>query len=312
MVGAMVSGIFAGDAGALSLRACFPKMWEMETAHGSLVRALIARRSSRKAGDAPGMPTGRLTSFANGMTELPDALARALAPAVRCGVDVHGVGRAGRDDVYHLATSQGTIEADAVVLAGPAAHSAPIVRPLDQMLASVLAEIPSAPIAVVCLGFDAAAVDAYRGRFDAFGFLVPRGEGIRILGALFESTIYPGRAPLGKILLRVMVGGALDPDAADLDDESLVRLVRDDLRRTMSLRGTPEFTRIVRHRRGIPQYTIGHLSRMARIDGLLASHPGLFVAGNSYRGVSLNACVSDANQLADRAVAYLQTRTATV
>jgi protoporphyrinogen/coproporphyrinogen III oxidase len=308
LVGSMVSGIFAGDARALSLKACFPKMWEMETAHGGLMRALVATRSRRSAGDAPGMPTGRLTSFVAGMTELPDTLARSLAPAVRCGVDVHAVAHAGSHDGYHLATSQGTTHADAVVLAGPAAESAELVKPLDGRLAEALAGISSAPIAVVCLGFDLATVDADRCRFDAFGFLVPHGEGIRILGALFESTIYPGRAPLGKILVRVMVGGALDHDAVSLDDETLLRLVRDDLRRTMSLRGAPEFTRIVRHRRGIPQYTIGHLSRMSRIDGLLAAHPGLFVAGNSYRGVSLNSCISDASHLADRAIAYLQTR----
>jgi len=311
LIGSMVSGIYAGDAHALSLAACFPKMREMEYEHGSLTRALVAkRRAERSPGAVPGMPAGRLTSFVGGMTELPDALARSLAPAVRCGVEVHAVGRAGLDDRYRLATSRGSFEADALVLAGPAGQSADVVRPFDGTLAAALSEISGAPIAVVSLGYDATAVDAHRGRFDAFGFLVPRGEGIRILGALFESTIYPGRAPLGKVLARTMIGGALDRDAVTLDDAALIEVARADLSRTMSIGDTPEFTRVVRHRRGIPQYTIGHLGRIRRIDGLLTAHPGLFLTGNSYRGVSLNSCISDANQIADRVITYLQARAA--
>jgi oxygen-dependent protoporphyrinogen oxidase len=199
-----------------------------------------------------------------------------------------------------------SIEADAVVLAGPASETADLLRPFDPEAARHLNGIPTAPLAVICLGYDAHALEADRGPLDGFGFLVPRGEGPRILGALWESSIYPGRAPEGKALIRVMIGGATDRDVLDLDDTAIVDLAREDLRRTMGLRTAPEFTHLVRHRRGIPQYTIGHLSRVDRIETRLREYPGLFLAGNSYRGVSINACLEDALLIAQRVATHLQ------
>ena len=105
--------------------------------------------------------------------------------------------------------------------------------------------------------------------------------------------------------MRVMIGGARDPQAVDLDDASLLNVVRAELQATMGLRSAPEFVRIVRHRRGIPQYTTGHVARLRRIDTLLQAHPGLFLAGNSYRGVSINSCVAEAGPIADRVLAQL-------
>jgi len=198
------------------------------------------------------------------------------------------------------------IEADAVVLAGPASESADLIRPFEPEAARQLNGIATAPLAVVCLGYDDAAVRAERGPLNGFGFLVPRGEGPRILGALWESSIYSGRAPAGKALLRVMIGGATDRDAVDLDDPRLVDIVREDLRRTMGIRVTPEFIHVVRHGRGIPQYTIGHAARLARIEARLREHPGLILAGNSYRGVSINACIEDAPAVARQVAIHLR------
>ena len=308
LVDSMVSGIFAGDSQALSLRACFPRMWQLESEHGGLFRALLATRRNRKKGDAVGAPSGRLTSFVGGMNELIDGLTARLNDVVRTSsrivalrhttfFDGHRAGYpVGR---YALATEGGEVGADAVVLAGPAADSALLLRSVDPALAAELDEIPSAPLAVISLGYDAASV-ARDCSMNGFGFLVPRGEHVRILGALWESSIYPNRAPAGKVLLRVMIGGACDPTAVTLDDHQLLRTVRDDLATTMRLQCAPEFTRIVRHARGIPQYVKGHLDRLQRIDTLLQAHPGLCLAGNSYRGVSLNSCVSEAAQVAER------------
>jgi oxygen-dependent protoporphyrinogen oxidase len=199
-----------------------------------------------------------------------------------------------------------SIEADALVLAGPSPVSADLLRSVDAPLAEQLDRVDAAPLAVVCLGYNEAALAADRGPLDGFGFLVPRDEGTRILGALWESTIYAGRAPAGKALVRVMIGGATDPAAVRLDDAELVLSVRAGLERTMGLRIAPEFVRVVRHRRGIPQYTVGHLARLAHIDRLLDRHPGLFLAGNSYRGVSINACIADASGLAVRVADHVR------
>lgn len=314
MIDSMVSGIFAGDARELSLRACFPKMWQMESDYGGLFRALIATRKRRKKEDAVGAPAGHLTSFKRGMIELIDGLAASIGTAVKLSSPVVELQRGTVADTlrpvtrpsgYRVVTPRGSYDATAVVLTGPASEAAALVRPFDTTLASLLGGISTAPLAVLCLGFDADALARDRGPLNGFGYLVPRSEGIRMLGALWETAIYPGRAPDGKALMRVMIGGARDPEVNGLDDETLLATVRSELQQTMGLRVAPEFVRIVRHHRGIPQYTTGHVGRLQRIDALLQAHPGLFLAGNSYRGVSINSCIAESGAIADRVLAHV-------
>lgn len=306
LIDSMVSGIFAGDARALSLRACFPKMWEMETEHGGLFRALLAKRRQRKATGAIGAPAGRLTSFEGGMETLIDGVARSLGDrVVRTSTPVQAVHQ---DLQFSVVAGDRHIEADAVVLAGPASESAAIVRRMDPVLGELLDGIDSAPLAVLCLGYDAAALAADRGPLNGFGLLVPRSEGIRMLGVLWETSIYPDRAPEGKALLRVMIGGARDRDAVTLEDSELLSIVRRELQLTMQVSLAPEFVKVIRHRRGIPQYTRGHLARLQSIDSRLQAHPGLYLAGNSYRGVAINSCIAEAGPLADRVIAQLRAR----
>jgi oxygen-dependent protoporphyrinogen oxidase len=313
LVGSMVSGIFAGDASQLSLRACFPKMHEMDATYGSLVRAMIAKRRQHRSENGMGAPAGRLTSFAGGMEDLVHGATASLGPAIHTSrrvTDLHlrhmGGPRLVGARAFTLGTNTRRIEADAVVLAGPASETAELVRPFAPAVCGPLAAIDTAPLAVVCLGYDEAALVSDRGPLDGFGFLVPRGEGVRILGALWETSIYGARAPRGKALIRVMIGGATDPQAGDLTDGALLDTVRADLERTMGLRLSPEFVHIVRHRRGIPQYTVGHLARLERIESGLAGAPGLFLAGNSYRGVSVNSCIEEGRRLAVRIATHLR------
>lgn len=304
LVDSMVSGVFAGDASALSLRACFPKMWQMETDHGGLVRALIAKMRSKRVrrGDAMGSPLGRLTSFLDGTEELVAACLRSLGPIVRLSTPVTGL-RATASGWRVEAAGGAGLEADAVVLAAPPSASAELTSSFDDALACELRAIPSAGLAVVALGYDERLLGE---PLDGFGFLVPRGEGPRVLGVLWDSSIYPGRAPAGRVLLRAMVGGARDPEAVHLHDATLLERVRQDLRVTMRLEAEPDFVRVFRHPLGIPQYVVGHLDRLERIDGRLARHPGLFVAGNGYRGVAINACLAEAGPLADKVLASVR------
>ena len=309
----MVSGIFGGDASALSLRACFPRMWEFEEKHGGLVRAMLANRRSRRRGAAIGAPAGRLTSFVGGMSDLTAGLTRALGPAVRTSTPITGLSRhhplalgpaPTATARYRVITGDRHIDADAVVLSGPAGEAAAVLQMLDPVLATNLQTIPTAPLAVVCLGYDQARV-ASQCALNGFGFLTARGTGARILGALWETSIYRHRAPEGKALIRVMIGGATDAEAVSLPDGDLLEIVRRDLARIMGVTAAPEFVRVIRHARGIPQYVKGHLERIHRIDTLLQAHPGLFVAGNSYRGVSINACIADADRVAERVLGSL-------
>jgi oxygen-dependent protoporphyrinogen oxidase len=302
LVDAMVSGIYAGDVKALSLQATFPKMWRMEVDHGGLVRAMLARRKEKgaaaKAG-GPAGPGGTLTSFRGGLEELIEALARAAGPTLRLGSRVVRVADMGAGGFRVFLSTGEPIDAAAVVLACPSWFAAEIASGLDAELHAALAGIPSASVAVVHFGFDEK--DLAR-RPHGFGFLAPRGEGPRILGTLWSSSIFPGRAPAGKVLLTSMVGGAHDPEAVTLGDARLIEIVRHDLDDAMGIGAAPRFVRIFRQPRGIPQYTLGHTARLETIARRLLEHPGLLACGNSYRGISVNACVEEAPRIADAAV----------
>jgi len=289
LVQAMVSGVYAGDAGSLSLRSTFPKMYEMERAHGGLLRALIARRKAGSGG-GPAGPGGTLTSFRGGMTDLVEGLLARLGGNLRGPVET--VERSDRG--YRLSGSDR--EFAAVILASPAWQAARILRPLSPPASAALAGIPGSPVTVVATAYDEAEIG---GPPAGFGFLAPRGQGLGILGCLWTSSIYPGaRAPEGRVLLRTMVGGALDPDAADLADSGLLDLVARDLRVSMGLTADPVRHWIFRHPRGIPQYVKGHGARLAAAGRALRAHPGIGLAGNSYRGISVNAVIAEARTIA--------------
>ena len=296
LVDAMVGGIFAGDARSLSLRAAFPKMFAMESEHGSLFRAMLARRRERKSeGGGPAGPGGTLTSFRGGMGELIDALATAVRPALRTRCRVARVIALG-DRGYRLNLTEGApLDATAIVLACPTWHAARAVDALDSELAGIMASIPVAPVAVVHFGYDRGTTGVSP---HGFGFLAPRGEGLRILGCLWASSIFDGRADEGRSLLTSMIGGATDPEAVNLPDGELIDIARRDLERSMGIEKGPGFVRIFRHPRGIPQYTLGHRARVADIERRLRRWPGLLACGNSYRGISVNACAAEAPGIA--------------
>jgi oxygen-dependent protoporphyrinogen oxidase len=301
LIDPMASGVFAGDARTMSLKSCFPRIHEVESEHGSLIRGLIKlQKAARKAGakDTPGPgPGGLLTSFEGGMSELTDALAADLGERVRYNSAVQSVGRAGRRYQIHL--DSGSEEVDVLVLASPAYAQARMLRDLAPAISGLLEEIPYPPLAIVCLGYRR---EHLTEQVDGFGFLVPSREERGILGTVFDSNVFPNRAPQGKALLRTMVGGARVPQYAGLPDDRLVSRVLSDLKAITGLTAEPDFCSIYRHERAIPQYLVGHDERLRAIGDELARHPGLVLTGNAFRGVSLNDCVLNALKTAQRLV----------
>ena len=307
MADAMTTGIYGGGSRELSIRACLPQLWQLEADYGGVVRGLIGRRRARArspetqtAKGSTGGPFGRLMSFADGIEELLAALARSLGARLRLSTGVERIGRSAGAG-WDVHTSDGAVHvASHVVLATGSAAAARLIEGLDSPLAEQLREIPSAPIAVLCLGYEASAPGA---AFDAFGFLVPQGEGPRILGAVWDSSVFPNRAPDTHVLVRVLMGGGRDPEALALGDNDLVAVARSDLRRVSGIEAPPSFVRVMRQVPGLPQYRVGHTARLDRIAGRLVAHPGLTLVGNSYRGLALNACIADARKTADALLA---------
>lgn len=299
LIDPMASGVFAGDARMLSLKSCFPRIHEVESEYGSLIRGLIKlQRAARRAGasDTPGPgPGGLLTSFQGGMSVLTDALTAGLGSRVRICSTVSSINRSG--GLYTVYLEDGSSEEfDSLVLAAPAHAQAAILNDLAPGISGLLEEIPYPPLAVVCMGISAEKAGHC---MDGFGFLVPSREKRGVLGTVADSNVFPGRAPEGSILFRVMVGGARSPHLAEQPDHLLVDRVRSDLQDIMGLSADPDFVSIYRHEKAIPQYLVGHSDRLEAIARQLTPFPGLILTGNAFRGVSLNDCVLNAWKTAE-------------
>ncbi|MBX3178065.1 MAG: protoporphyrinogen oxidase [Candidatus Hydrogenedentes bacterium] len=291
LVSPMVSGIFGGDAKQLHLASCFPRMAAMEAEHGGLVKAMLAKRKQKGSGQGSAMgPGGTLTSFNGGMAVLIDRAAEELGASLRLNTPAARIERA--DGVYRVQIEGGeTLEAESVIVAAPAHVAAGLTHDLDADLGAALSEIPYASMTVVCTGYERKAIGH---DLHGFGFLVPRTQQKRILGCIWTSTLFPGRAPKDKAILRTMIGGATDPGAVELDDEAFLAILREELFPMLDIQADPVVYRIYRWEKAIPQYTFGHQARLRRIEAAEARHPGLRFAGNSYRGVGINDCVLSA------------------
>jgi oxygen-dependent protoporphyrinogen oxidase len=292
LVDAAVTGIFAGDPKALSVDACFPKMTRMERDHGGLFKAMKARKKAG-GGDAFGK---RLHSFAGGMEDLIGALTRELGDRVRLQAPVTAIARNGAG--WTVTAGGERHEAAGVVMAAPAAAAAELLKDAAPGVAALAAEIPSAAVGVIGMTFRR---DSVRHPLDGYGYLVPGGRH-PILGCLFESTVFPNRAPDGMVLLRAMAGGARNPGAVSRPASEIAQTTFAAIRDTLGIEGAPVSVKVAVHRNAIPQYDRAHPERLRRAEAELAKAPGLLLAGASWRGVSVNHLVGEAGNLAEQAL----------
>jgi protoporphyrinogen/coproporphyrinogen III oxidase len=289
-VGPFVSGVYAGDPERLSMRWAVPRIWTLERDHGSLIRGALARRKG------PG-PGGAMISFRDGLETLPRRLAQEIGD-VRTGVSVRRVVRAAGG--YRADTSTGPIEAKRVVLAVPADAAA---RLLDEVTASasrLFDQIPYAAVAVLALGWRRVDVGH---PLAGFGFLAPRKEGLRSLGCLFPSELFPGRAPEDHVALAAFAGGRTDPEIVSWDEDRIAGTLVDELRGPLSLQGEPDFRLVRRWPRAIPQYEVGHGRFVERAREIEHALPGLHLSGNFLGGVSVPNCIQNGTELAERMLA---------
>lgn len=289
LLGTMVRGVYGGDAHELSVDAAFPVMREMERDHRSLVIAGIAGMPQR-------MREGKTTwSFRGGMSVLIDALAADLGPDLRLGTPALGLEVDPAGGYLLRSAGGGAKPFDAVVLALPPEAAAALLEPLDAPAAAEVLGIPTGSIGMVALAFEHGAFAAPP---DGFGFLVAPGEDLQVLGCLIESNVFPSRAPAGQVLIRVIMGGVADPHLAERGDTELEAIALDALDRAWGLTGAPLRSWVGRQSRGIPQYVVGHIERLDRVQARLARFPGLHLAGNAYRGIAVGKLVDDAEVVA--------------
>lgn len=284
-VGPFVSGIYAGDPEQLSTRHAVPRIAALEREHGSLIRGALAGRK----GSAP---RGAMFSFRDGMERLPRELGQQID--ARTGVACRRI--VPIEGGFRAETGAGDLEAKRVVLAVPADVAARLLEDATGGRSRGFADINYAAVAVVSTGWRRADVAH---PLDGFGFLAPRKEGLRLLGVLFPSSIFPGRAPDDHVALTAIVGGRTDPEAAGWDDERLLSEVLGELRTTLGVRGEPAARVIRRWPRAIPQYEMGHGRFLELAWTIESSLPGLRIGGNFLRGVSVPDCIRNATAMAD-------------
>jgi len=303
LIDPMASGIYAGDPEKMSLKSCFPVIYNLEQEYGSLIRAMIqlrkkAKKTGKKVGAGPG---GVLTSFYDGMETMINALTGYLGEKVKTGARAISIDKKGKTYIVFLSDGS-NIETEAVVLATPSYETSEVVRGIDKQLSSTLNEIFYPSISVVCLGYKR---DKISHSLDGFGFLIPYKEGRRILGTLWDSSIFPNRVPEGYVLLRSMLGGVRMSELALQDENKLINLVMDELKDIMGLTVQPDFTKVYIHKKGIPQYSLGHEKKLETITGIYNKFKGFYITGNAYRGIGVNDCIENSYKLAERIVKEL-------
>jgi len=292
----------------MSLAATFPNLLEMEQKYGCMIRGFLAQRKmveEMRAKHPPDLknPKTFFTAFTGGMHEFSDAMAdTAGRDKIRTGAGVTSLCRAD-NGTWTAALADGSAETgDAVIVAVESWAAEPLVRPLDASIADALASIPASSSATVSFAFDEAEIGI---DMNAFGVLCPAVDNSKLLAVTYSSTKWPGRAPKGKVLFRAFVGGPQNQKIMDKSDDEIVQIALAELRSILGVNpaAEPIFTRFFRWTGGMPQYTMGHLDRVATIEERSKAVHGLALAGGSYRGVGLPNCIESGEAAVSKVLA---------
>ena len=313
----LAGGIYTANPETLSVSATMPRFVEMERRYGSVIRGLRAAARSRNA-EARGTSGARWSlflSFKNGVGSIVDALTARLAENIRRGAEVVAISRIPNGDAldststgsWRIALQDGaSFAADAIVCAAPAFAIAPMLQPSNSELGETLSAIKYASAATVNL--------AYRGTDfpdlpAAFGFVVPVAEHRRIIAGSFSSLKFTGRAPAGMVLARVFIGGALQAGMMNLNDAEMIAAARDEFASLLGVTTEPIQTCVRRWPDSMPQYAVGHLTRVAEIERIAAGIPGLALAGAYFRGVGIPDCIASGERAAETIFSQLRAGT---
>jgi len=310
----LMAGIYAGDAEQMSLKATFPRFFELEQQYGSIIRGMMtAKRSPQPTSDRTARTM--FVSLRHGLGDLVTALTTSLARqgvTLRLGSQVdalrvrsHQLGRWMYDLILHDGTA---ISGESLVLATPAYVSAELLRPLTPIAGGLLDMIPYASTATIAMAYPAHSV---AGSVEGFGFIVPRIEGRDLIAATWTSLKWPHRAPPDQMLVRCYVGGVGREAILQLDDDQLVARVRAELSAISGITAAPAYVEVNRWWKAMPQYTLGHIDRLTQLEAALSRYPGLVVTGAGYRGVGIPDCIRDGALAAGRVMRFLSAQSTT-
>jgi protoporphyrinogen/coproporphyrinogen III oxidase len=308
----LMAGIYAGDAEQMSVQATFPRFPELEQEYGSIIRGMMATKKQAASAPASGARRTMFVSLKHGLGDLVTALTERLTQQgveLRLGCQVEALRVRSHQParwMYDLILSdRAALSTESLVLATPAYVSAELLRPLTPMAGGLLDLIPYASTATIAMAFPA---DAVAGAVEGFGFIVPRKEGRDLIAATWTSLKWPHRAPTDQVLVRCYVGGVGRDAILQLGDEQLVAKVRAELSALCGIKAEPTYVEVNRWWKAMPQYTLGHLSRLTQLDAALSRYPGLVLTGAGYRGVGIPDCIRDGAIAAGRIIKDLTSK----
>jgi oxygen-dependent protoporphyrinogen oxidase len=287
LVQPLIGGIYTADPAQLSVQATLPQFVEMERKFGSLIRGM-RRKGTGDRGQGTGARYGLFVAPRDGMQRLVEAIAARLPPGVV--LLKTRVERIERHSDWKLIVGGDSQPQsfDDLILATPGAVSSRLLASIDSKLGELVGRVTYAGCAVALVGIRR---EQLARPLNGFGFVVPTIEQRKIIAGSLASLKFPGRAPEGKLLLRVFVGGALQPELAALPDEDIRRIVFAELRELLGLSGEPEFFEVARWLGMMPQYHVGHLDLVRQIEERAAAIDRFALAGNAYRGVGVPFCI---------------------
>jgi len=299
LIDALVAGIYAGDTSKLSVQHAFPRLAQLETKYGSLIKGQIKGARERKKTGQVARDHAPKFSFDDGLQVLTNTLAAQVE--VKFNTPITRLTKTGEG--WRITTSAGEAEHSAVVYCGTAFRLAELQilagQPVD---VSQFSEICYPPVASVVLGFRREDVAH---PCQGFGMLIPKIEGFKILGTIFSSALFPNRAPAGHVLLSSYIGGERQPELAALPPDELVKITCDDLAVLLGVKGRPVFQHTALYPRAIPQYNVGYGKFKDRMNEIESSAHGLFFAGHFRDGVSLGDSIVSGNNVAGRIKNFL-------
>lgn len=305
-----VAGVYAGNPETLSVRSAFPKLYALEERYGGLIKGMIKGRKERTQRAEQSKDRAKMFSFVNGMQTLPDTIARHLEGRMKFGYNVQAINYSGKANcrgAFAVSTvSSEYSEADAVIVSTPAHVAGELVKGISPDLSARLSEVYYPPVAEVFLGYRNDQVGI---ALDGFGYLVPAVEKRNILGTIWSSVLFEGRAPDRHVALTTFVGGARQPELVQMSDAELARAVQSELATIMKITGKPVFTRINRWNKAIPQYNLGYYKVLEAIERCEKDVPGLFFCSNFRGGIAVGDCVMSAERTANDVLAFLKSST---
>jgi len=297
-----VAGVYAGDPAKLSLRHAFPRLHEIESKYGSLIKGLIRVSRERKKSTSP-MPSGRMMSFKDGLQTLPDALAKSLGNRIHLESRVTSIKKENSRWVLSGENVEADRSYDAVLFAGQL-YTLPLIQFDSGVDLKVLERVHYPAVSVLALGFPRENVQH---PLDGFGVLVPEIESqFKILGTLFSSTLFPGRAPENHVLLTTFIGGVRHEEMASVAWGTLKDTVTNDLRDILGIRGMPDFTQHIYWPHAIPQYHVGYGKIKELLDTIENRNPGFYLTGSFRKGISVSDTIASAFETAEKMASWLR------